>query len=102
MNSSQQSPDTFILASYYFNKIVNLHSLEVNKYSLRYLIVTAYWVAIKFVNDVTSHADFLVKFRFMTKTELAEMEILFLSLIDFNLYVYEDEFNKYISEILAM
>ena len=92
---SKVSKETFIFILIYIDQICDKHKIFLNYNNIHKLILASFIVAIKFYEDEHYSLNFYAKLGGISKKELLILEYEFLALIDFQLYIGEELFNKY-------
>jgi hypothetical protein len=94
------SDESFILALIYLDRITERESdFVINHFCIHRLFLAALVVAAKFIDDKFYKNDYYARVGGVANWEMNILEHQFLGLIDFNLYVHEDEFSKYQSAL---
>lgn len=95
------SNECYVLLIIYIDRIIKLHTdITLSLLCIHRIIITAVMVAAKFFDDVYYSNEFYAKVGGVTTEEINELEIYFLNLLDFHLYVSSQEYEfyrKYIS-----
>ena len=102
VSHSKMEISTLILILIYIDKICKNNKFRLNFFNIHKFIVTSMLVSIKYNEDDFFSNSFYAKVGGVSKTELNTLEYIFLSLIDFELYVDDDLYNKYSSYILSV
>jgi Cyclin len=90
------SEETFILALIYLDRITSKEKqLEINSYCIHRLFLSGLVVAAKFFEDKYYKNSYYSKVGGISNIELNTLELQFLLLIDFQLYVSDEEYEKY-------
>ena len=92
---------TIILILIYIDRICNINKCKLSYYNIHKLILGSMIVAIKYNEDEHYSSKFYAKIGGVSLAEIINLEYSFLSLINFNLYVNEDLFNKYNDYLLS-
>ena len=92
---------TIILILIYIDKICNIHKCKLCYYNIHKLILGSMIIAIKYNEDENYSQKFYAKIGGVTLAEICNLEYNFLSLINYNLYVNDNLFNKYNDFILT-
>ena len=86
---------TVILILIYIDRISNINKFKLTYYIIHKLILSSMVVAIKYNEDEYFSIKYYSKLGGVTKTEMIFLEYYFVSLINFNLFVDKELFNKY-------
>ena len=92
---SKVSEDIFILALIYIDRICRNHKINLNYNNIHKLILASFIVTIKFHEDDYYSLTFYAKLGGIPKKEIVILEYEFLKLIDFDLFVETELFDKY-------
>ena len=92
---SEFEDNTLILALIYIDKISDISSILLSEYNIYKILFTSILIAIKYNEDLYYDNKFYAKIAGVTPKELKKMEIEFLRLIKFELYVNKKDFDKY-------
>jgi len=98
---SRFNSSTIILILIYIDRICNINKCKLSYYNIHKLILGSMIVAIKYNEDEHYSSKFYAKIGGVSLAEIINLEYSFLSLINFNLYVNEDLFNKYNDYLLS-
>lgn len=90
------SEECFILSLIYIDRLINQNqNLIVNSLCVHRLIITSLMLSAKFFDDQYFNNQYYGKVGGVNCKEINSLEIEFLFMINFNLYVSTDEFNMY-------
>ena len=92
---------TIILILIYIDRICNIHKCKMCYYNIHKLILGSVMIAIKYNEDEIYSQKFYAKIGGVTLAEICNLEYNFLSLINYNLFVNDNLFNKYNDYILS-
>ena len=86
----------------YLDKICAMHRINLNYYIIHKLILASFVCSVKFHEDEYYSISFYAKLGGVSKKEMINLEFEFLNLIEFNLFIKEDIFNKYSNSLLEL
>ena len=86
---------TIILILVYIDRLCNLHKLKLTYYNIHKLILVSMIISIKYNEDEYNSLKFYSKLGGIPKSELFLLEYIFISLLNFNLFVSKELFDKY-------
>ena len=92
---SKVSENTMILVLIYIDRICANHKINLNYYNIHKIILASFIVTIKFHEDDYYSLTFYAKLGGVTIKEINNLEYEFLNLIDFNLFVSDELYDKY-------
>lgn len=92
---------TIILILIYIDRICNMHKCKLCYYNIHKLLLGSLMIAIKYNEDEIYSQKFYAKIGGVTLAEICNLEYSFLSLINYNLFVNDNLFNKYNDYILS-
>ena len=92
---SKINSSTIILILIYIDRICNIHKFKLTYFNIHKLILSSLIIAIKYNEDEYYSIKFYSKLGGVTKSELIYLEYSFIELINFNLFVKKELFNKY-------
>ena len=92
---SKINSSTIILILIYIDRICNIHKFKLTYFNIHKLILSSLIIAIKYNEDEYYSIKFYSKLGGVTKSELIYLEYSFILLINFNLFVKKELFNKY-------
>lgn len=92
---SKINSSTKILVLIYIDRLCNLYKVKLSFYNIHKLLLASMLVASKYNEDENYFIWIYAKIGGVTKAELSNLEYHFLSLLNFNLFVTEELFNKY-------
>ena len=92
---SKMNISTVILILIYIDRISNINKFKLTYYTIHKLILSSMVVAIKYNEDQYYSIKFYAKLGGVTKTEMIFLEYYFVSLINFNLFIKKELFDKY-------
>lgn len=86
---------TLILALIYIDRICSKKKLTLTKYNIHRLLFTSIIIAIKYNEDIKYNNLFYSKIAGVSVSELIQLEAAFLKIINFELFVPDDLYQKY-------
>ncbi len=86
---------TIILILVYIDRLCNLHKIKLTYYNIHKLILVSMIISIKYNEDEYNSLKFYSKLGGIPKSELFLLEYIFISLLNFNLFVSKELFDKY-------
>ena len=92
---------TIALILIYIDRICNVTKCKLSYYIIHKLILGAMILAIKYNEDVFCSLKFYAKLGGISLNELYNLEVNFISLINFNLFVSDELFRKYNDYLLS-
>ena len=92
---SKMNISTVILILIYIDRISNINKFKLTYYIIHKLILSSMVVAIKYNEDEYYSIKFYAKLGGVPKTEMIFLEYYFVSLINFNLFIKKELFDKY-------
>ena len=92
---SKMNISTVILILIYIDRISNINKFKLTYYIIHKLILSSMVVAIKYNEDQYYSIKFYAKLGGVPKTEMIFLEYYFVSLINFNLFIKKELFDKY-------
>lgn len=92
---------TLVLILIYIDRICNICNCKLSYYNIHKIILSSILIAIKYNEDECFSLKFYAKIGGVSLSEILVLEYNFISLINFNLYVSNDLFNKYNDYILS-
>ena len=92
---SEVENSTIIISLIYLDRICNKKGIKLTKYNIHRLLFTSILVAIKYNEDIIYDTKFYSKVAGVSVEELKILESAFLKIIDFQLFVSEELYNKY-------
>jgi hypothetical protein len=90
---------TIIIAMIYIDRICK-EKVFLNEYNIHRIMIIAIYIAYIYNEDVIFNSDYLSLVSGMNKNEILTLEEDFLDLIEFNLFVDNDEYEQYKQFIL--
>lgn len=95
------SPECFVLALIYIDRIVKLHpAFTISVLNIHRLLVTSVMLAAKFFDDVYYPNSYYAKVGGVRTQELNALEAQFLRLIEYKLHVLPSEYDQYRNHVL--
>lgn len=96
------SNECFVLGLVYIDRIVKRHpEFTVSNCNVHRLLVTSVMLAAKFFDDVYYSNDYYARVGGIKVQEMNALEVLFLKLIDYRLYVKPQEYEQYRNHVLT-
>ena len=92
---SKINSSTIILILIYIDRICNINKFKITYYNIHKLILASMIIAIKYNEDEYYSIKIYAKLGGVAKAEINLLEYSFISLINFNLFVTNELFNKY-------
>ena len=95
------SAECFVLSLVYIDRIIKDHpDFVVSQYNVHRLVVTAVMLAAKFFDDLYYSNAYYAKVGGVKTSELNLLEVTFLKMVDWHLFVTLEEFEQYKSHVL--
>lgn len=91
---SDRSDEIWIVVLFYLKKIQDKHNIKYNVYNIHRYVAIAYIVSIKYLLDIDGTYDTIHPRVLLEYDDLYEMEVTFLSEIDWNLFIPIEEYIK--------
>jgi hypothetical protein len=89
------SDSCYILALIYLNKINSIDKNIILKYNIHALYFISLYIAVKWLDDEFYDKNMYIKISCLSCETMFDMEILFLNLLNFNVYVSEEEYQNF-------
>ena len=86
---------TLVLILIFIDRVCDINKIRLNYFNIHKLIIASMLVSIKYNEDDYFSNEFYAKVGGIRMTEMNKLEYEFLCLIEFNLFVNEEVFNKY-------
>jgi hypothetical protein len=102
LSHTKMEISTLILILIYIDKICRNNNFRLNYFNIHKLIITSMLVSIKYNEDEYFSNKFYAKVGGISVKDLDFLEYVFLTLIDFQLFVDEELYNKYSNYILSI
>ena len=99
---SKVCDEIFVLVLIYLDRICAMYKFNLNYYNIHKLIIASFVCSAKYHEDEYYSIDFYAKLGGVSKKEMINLEYVFLSLLQFNLFVKEEVFNKYTNSLLNL
>ena len=99
---SKVSEEIFILVLIYIDKINRNNKINLNYNNIHKLIFVSFIVTIKFHEDEHYSLKYYAKLGGLSLKEIINLEYIFLTLLDFRLYISEELFQKYNNYLLNL
>ena len=99
---SKINESTIIILLIYIDRICKINNFFLTYYNIHKLILAAFIIAIKYNEDNYYSMIIYSKIGGVTITELNHLEIEFLKLIKFNLFIPEMLYNKYYNDLMSL
>ena len=90
-----QIDDSILICSIIYIDRLILKGLFISQYNIYRLFLASTFIAFKLFNDKKCNIQFFAKVGGVSVEELSELEIEFVSLIDFNLFIDDIQFQQY-------
>jgi len=84
----------------YIDRICELNNFIINSYNVYKILFSSLIIAIKYNEDEYYDNKFYAKVGGLTLKEMNNLEINYLSLIDFKLYISEEVFDNYFENLI--
>ena len=97
---TQVESSTLIAMLIYIDRICELNNFIINSYNVYKILFSSLIIAIKYNEDEYYDNKFYAKVGGLTLTEMNNLEINYLSLIDFKLYISEEVFDNYFENLI--
>ena len=97
---SEVSDETFILTLIYIDKICHFYKINLNYYNIHKIFLASFITSIKYHEDEIYSIKLYAKVGGVSHKEIINLEYEFMKLIQFRLFVNEDLFNKYKSNLI--
>ena len=94
------SDETFILTLIYIDKICYFYKINLNYYNIHKIFLVSFITSIKYHEDEMYSIKLYAKIGGVSHKEIINLEYEFMKLIQFKLFVNEDLFNKYKSNLI--
>ena len=92
---------TLVLILIYIDRVCDINKIRLNYFNIHKLIIASMLVSIKYNEDDYFSNEFYAKVGGIRMAEMNKLEYEFLSLVEFNLFVNEDVFNKYNTYLIS-
>ena len=92
---------TLVLILIFIDRVCDISKIRLNYFNIHKLIIASMLVSIKYNEDDYFSNEFYAKVGGIRMTEMNKLEYEFLSLIEFNLFVNEEVFNKYNTYLIS-
>ena len=99
---SKINESTIIILLIYIDRICKINNFFLTYYNIHKLILASFIIAIKYNEDNYYSMLIYSKIGGVTITELNHLEIEFLKLIKFNLFIPEMLYNKYYNDLMSL
>ena len=99
---SKVSEEIFILVLIYIDKINRNNKINLNYNNIHKLLLASFIVTIKFHEDEHYSLKYYAKLGGISLKEIINLEYVFLTLLDFRLYISEELFQKYNNYLLNL
>ena len=96
---SECSTEAFIHALIYIDRLIRNTNIVVNSYNIHRILITSVMVASKYFDDFYYSNEHYSKIGGVSLKEINSLEVTFLSLIHYSLYVSPDEFSIFYNQI---
>jgi len=95
------SDSCFVVALIYIDRLIEMRNLVLSSLNIHRIIITAVMVAAKFFDDLFYNNTFYAKLGGVSSSEMNVLEVEFLKMLRFSLFVSEDSYSKYYGELLC-
>ena len=92
---------TLVLILIFIDRVCDINKIRLNYFNIHKLIIASMLVSIKYNEDDYFSNEFYAKVGGIRMTDMNKLEYEFLSLIEFNLFVNEEVFNKYNTYLIS-
>ena len=99
---TEMDESTFIIALIYIDRICEISNLILTPFNIHRLICTSVLIAIKYNEDIIYENSFYADVFGIDSEELILLELQFLGLINFNLFIHKNEFNQYHNYLIKL
>ena len=99
---SKVNESTIILILIYIDRVCNMNHFIITYYNIHKLILAAFILAIKYNEDYYYSMIYYSKVGGISLTELKNLELEFLILIRYKLYIQTKLFDKYYSDLMSL
>eukprot|EP00518_Triparma_eleuthera_P006256 CAMPEP_0182468322 /NCGR_PEP_ID=MMETSP1319-20130603/15314_1 /TAXON_ID=172717 /ORGANISM="Bolidomonas pacifica, Strain RCC208" /LENGTH=248 /DNA_ID=CAMNT_0024668507 /DNA_START=19 /DNA_END=761 /DNA_ORIENTATION=- len=96
---SSCSMECFVLALVYIDRLIQRNNFVLTSLNVHRIIITSVMLAAKFLDDQYFNNAFYARVGGVPCAEINALELEFLFLINFSLYVTTDAYHKYLSEL---
>ena len=97
---TQVESSTLIAMLIYIDRLCELNNFIINSYNVYKILFSSLIIAIKYNEDEYYDNKFYAKVGGLTLKEMNNLEINYLSLIDFKLYISEEFFDNYFDNLI--
>ena len=97
LNYTEVEESTLIIALIYIDRLNQLSKVILTPYNIHRLIFIAIFIAIKYNEDITFNFDYYAQVSGMSIKELQLIEIEFIYLIKFRLYIDKEQYDSYLN-----
>lgn len=97
---TQVESSTLIAMLIYIDRLCELNNFIINSYNVYKILFSSLIIAIKYNEDEYYDNKFYAKVGGLTLKEMNNLEINYLSLIDFKLYISEEVFDNYFENLI--
>ena len=99
---TEMGESTFIIALIYIDRICELSNIILTPFNIHRLICTSVIIAIKYNEDIIYENSFYADVFGIDSEELILLELKFLELINFNLFIHTKQFNQYQNYLIKL
>jgi hypothetical protein len=99
---TEMGESTFIIALIYIDRICELSNIILTPFNIHRLICTSVIIAIKYNEDIIYENSFYADIFGIDSEELILLELKFLELINFNLFIHTKQFNQYQNYLIKL
>jgi hypothetical protein len=87
--------EIIILALIYVDKLIDRSEIKINKYNAHKIILMSIAMASKYIDDNCQTNKYISSIGGISCEEFNKLELKFLNLLNYNLFVYDDIFDNY-------
>ena len=92
---TEAEESTFIIALIYIDRINQISNIIITPYNIHRIIFISVLLAIKYNEDITFDFDYYAQVAGISIDELKSLEIEFVCLVKFKLYINKEQFDNY-------
>ena len=96
---SNAESSTFIIMLIYIDRLCEINNFIVNSLNVYRIIFSSFVIAIKYNEEKDFNNEFFSKLAGMSLTEMNLLELIYLNLIDYKLYISDEDFLNYYENI---
>lgn len=95
------SGECFVLALVYIDRLIQRNNYVINSLNVHRIVITSVMLAAKFFDDHYYNNTYYAKIGGVPRNEMNLLELEFLFLVNFSLYLDPDEYRKYHTELCS-